>query len=62
MDGTAENPLGVDVEVMKLVFVSVGDVEEVVVESSAARVGAAAELLNWIFDEGLSWEQRVAVR
>lgn len=57
-----ENPLGVDVEVMKLVFVSVGDVEEVVVESSAARVAAAAELLNWIFDEGLSWEQRAAVR
>lgn len=62
MDGTAENPLGVDVAVMKLIFVSVGDVEEVVVESSAARVAAAAELLNWIFDEGFSWEQRVAVR
>lgn len=57
-----ENPLGVDVEEMKLVFVSVGDVEEVAVESSAAKVGAAAELLNWIFDEGLSLEQRVAVR
>lgn len=62
MDGTAENLLGVDVEEMKLVFVSVGDVEEVVVESSAVGVGAAAELLNWIFDEGLSLEQRGAVR